>query len=205
MWQQEYPGLARPDFEFVAIAVDPGGADDARPYVEAAAATFPVLVNSVGASSIELGFTVVPNGLLVDEVGVIRYRKDGGFSNAQPRDLEAVRRFANGEDPGPGPERAPAPYELDARSRELVATKMELGRALFALGRRDDAIARWREAIHLDPENKTIRKPIWAIEHPERFHPVIDEAWQGEQFERERAEEIATGVCGPDGCPLPSR
>ena len=62
MWQQEYPGLARPDFEFVAIAVDPGGADDARPYVEAAGATFPVLVDAVGTSSIELGFTVVPNG-----------------------------------------------------------------------------------------------------------------------------------------------
>ena len=143
--------------------------------------------------------------MLVDEVGVIRYRKDGGFSNAQSaRTSRPSVASAHGEDPGPARTCAP-PYELDARTRELVATKMELGRTLFALGRRDDAIARWREAVHLDPENKTIRKPIWAIEHPERFHPVIDEAWQGEQFERERAEEIATGVCGPDGCPLPSR
>jgi hypothetical protein len=204
VWQQEYPGLARPDFEFVSIAVDPGGPEDPRPYVEAAGATFPALVDARGASSVALGFTVVPNGVLVDETGVVRFRKDGGFSNAKPRDLEAVRRFARGEDPGPSPEAAAAPYELDALSRELVATKMELGRALFALGRRDEALARWREAVHLDPENKTIRKAIWGIEHPERFHPVIDDAWQREQFEHERAEEIAAGICGPDGCPLPA-
>jgi hypothetical protein len=205
VWQREYPGLARPEFEFVSIAVDPGGAEDARPYVEAAGATFPTLIDAAGVSSLALGFTVVPNGVLVDEAGIVRFRKDGGFSNAKPRDLEAVRRVARGEDPGPGPEPVAPAYELDALSRELVATKMELGRALFALGRREEALARWREAVHLDPENKTIRKAIWGIEFPERFHPVIDDAWQQEQFERERAEEIAAGYCGPDGCPIPAR
>lgn len=205
MWQQEYPGLARPDFEFVAIAVDPGGADDARPYVQAAGATFPVLVDAGGVSSAALGFKVVPNGLLVDEGGVVRYRKDGAFSILEPADRETVRRFAQGDDPGPGPEPVAPAYELDPVARELVTTKMDLGRALLELGQRDEAIARWREAVHLDPENKTIRKAVWAIEHPDRFHPTIDNGWQAAQFERERADEIAAGICGPDGCPLPSR
>jgi len=45
---------------------------------------------------------------------------------------------------------------------------------------------------------------IWAAEHPERFHPTIDAGWQAEQMARERAEEVAAGICGPDGCPLPA-
>jgi hypothetical protein len=40
-------------------------------------------------------------------------------------------------------------------------------------------------------------------EHPEKFHPTIDVDWQRGQLTRERADEIAQGICGPDGCPLP--
>ena len=207
MWQEAYQGLIGPvsarAFEFVSIAVDPGGADDARPYVEAAGATFPTLVDATGAASAALGFKVVPNGLLVDEAGIVRYRKDGGFTAFDAADRAALERFARGEDPGPSPDPGQPPYELSPLERILVRTKMELGQALDALGRRDEAVAHWREALHLDPENKTIRKAIWGILYPERFHPLIDDEWQREQFERERAEEIAAGICGPDGCPLP--
>lgn len=206
MWQEVYRGLIEPvaarAFEFVAIAVDPGGAEDARPYVDAARATFPTLVDATGAASAALGFKVVPNGLLVDEAGIVRYRKDGGFSNANPCDRAAVERFAQGQDPGPSPEPKALPYELSPLETILVQTKMELGHALDALGRRNEAISHWREALYFDPENKTIRKAIWGITHPERFHPTIDDEWQREQFERERALEIATGICGPDGCPI---
>lgn len=210
MWQQVYRGLAEPRgpvasgaFEFVAIAIDPGGANDARPCVEAANATFPVLVDERGESSARLGFKVVPNGVLVDEAGIVRYRRDGGFSHEVDGDRTALERFARGAGAPASPDAAPPPYELDALTRQLVTAKMELGGALLELGRREAAVARWREALHLDPENKTIRKAIWATEHPERFHPVIDAEWQRAQLERERAQEIAAGICGPDGCPLP--
>jgi hypothetical protein len=209
VWQQIYRDLPGPrdrgSFEFVAIAVDPGGPEQPRPFVEAAGATFPVLVDSTGLTSAALGFKVVPNGILVDEEGIVRYRKDGSFSNANPDDRAALERFARGEDPGASPDGGAQPYQLGALEQELVQTKMELGRLLEAAGRRAEAIARWREALHLDPENKTIRKAIWAVEHPERFHPTIDAEWQVEQLARERDEEIAAGICGPDGCPLPER
>ncbi len=118
--------------------------------------------------------------------------------------IAAVERFIAGGDPGPSPAVA-APYVLDARDRALIEAKLALGRAFAELGRRDAAIATWREALRLDPKNFTIRKQIWAVEHPEKFHPAIDWDWQKQQLRQERKEEIARGVCGPDGCPLPPR
>ena len=82
---------------------------------------------------------------------------------------------------------------------------MRRGAACFARGARDEAVAEWRRALQLDPGNLTIRKQIWMAEHPDKFHPTIDVDWQQGQLARERDEEIARGICGPDGCPLPRR
>jgi hypothetical protein len=148
-------------------------------------------------------FKAIPNGLLVDRDLVVRYRKDGGFKNENPPDLAAVERFARGEDPGPSPVAGIA-YELGARERELRDLHMRYGDLLAAIGRVPEAVAEWQAALRLDPENLTIRKPIWMALHPERFHPTIDREWQREQLRAERQAEIAEGVCGPDGCPLPT-
>ncbi len=145
---------------------------------------------------------MVPNGVLVDEEGIIRWAKFGGFSVEHPEDVATVERFLAGEDPGPSP--APeSPYALGALEHELVATKLHLGRELLNGGRTAEAVAAWRDALRLDPANFTIRKQIWAAAHPEKFFPTIDVAWQQEQLAAEREREIAEGICGPDGCPLP--
>ena len=96
-----------------------------------------------------------------------------------------------------------AAYHLSETERVLVETQLRLGAELFRRGARNEAVAEWKAALRRDPENLTIRKQMWMAEHPERFHPTIDVAWQKQQLERERAEEIAEGICGPDGCPLP--
>lgn len=178
------------------------GGDAARPFVEQAQTTFPTVVDEHGATSTLLGFKAVPNGVLVDEDGFVRWAKYGGFSIDTPEDVEVVERFLRGKDPGPSPVQD-TPYMLGPVERELVETKLRLGRLLHEVGRRDEAVAIWRDALHLDPENLTIRKQIWAVEHPEKFHPTIDWDWQREQLRAEREREIAEGVCGPDGCPVP--
>lgn len=178
------------------------GRADAERAVREASVTFPTLVDEHGLTSQRLGFKVVPNGVLVDADGVVRWAKYGGFSIDNPDDVATVERFLRGDDVGPSPARQER-YTLDAVTRDLVETRLRLGRLLLDLGRRDEAIREWRSALHRDPDNFVIRKQIWAALYPEKFHPTIDFAWQKVQLAREREEEFAAGVCGPDGCPLP--
>ncbi|MGH2560535.1 MAG: thioredoxin family protein [Thermomicrobiales bacterium] len=201
-WQRFYAAHVGDDFALISVAVDHAGAAAPRPYIEAAGATFPTVVDQQAVLSRRLGFKVVPNGVLLDRDGTIRWAKFGGFSIDNPDDVAVVERFIAGHDPGPSPEER-RPYALGAIEQELIETKIALGHALLESGRTDDAAAAWRYALHLDPENFTIRKQIWAIEHPEKFHPAIDFDWQKVQLAQERAAEIASGFCGPDGCPLP--
>ena len=164
--------------------------------------TFPVLIDDTGVFSARFGFKAVPNGFLIDEAGVVRYANYGGFDIAKPEVYDVVERFFTGGDPGPSPE-VDEPYTLDARDRDRVETKLQLGRALHELGRKEQAIDVWREALRVDPKNFTIRKQIWAVVHPEKFHPTIDWDWQAVQLREETGREIAAGECGPDGCPIP--
>lgn len=170
--------------------------------MEQANTTFPTLVDEQGVTSTRFDFKVVPNGVLVDKKGTIRYVKFGGFSIDNAEDVAAVERFLDGGEPGKSPE-GEGGYTLEPLERELVATKLRLGRLLDSLGQHDEAVAEWRAALHLDPANFVIRKQIWATQHPEKFHPSIDWTWQKEQLEQERRQEVAAGICGPDGCPLP--
>ena len=186
----------------MSVAVEHSGLDAARSLVRAAGVTFPTIIDDHGALSRYFGFKVVPNGVLLDEEGIIRWAKFGGFSVDNPEDVAVVERFLAGEDPGASPTQE-VPYALSPMEQELVATKLQLGRVLLDSGRTEEAVAAWREALRLDPENFTIRKQIWAVEHPEKFFPTIDFAWQQEQLAAEREREIAEGICGPDGCPVP--
>lgn len=144
----------------------------------------------------------MPNGVLIDTDGTVRWAKYGGFSVDNPDDVEVVRHFFAGGsvEPYTSPD---APYRLGPIEQELVATKLRLGQVLAELGRSQAAVAAWRDALRVDPENLVIRKQIWATEHPERFHPTIDWDWQKAQLAAEREQEIADGICGPDGCPVP--
>ena len=82
-------------------------------------------------------------------------------------------------------------------------TKLQLGRVLLDGGRIEGAVAAWRDALRLDPQNFTIRKQIWVAEHPEKFFPTIDFSWQQEQLtvERERRSRMASAV--PMAAPHP--
>lgn len=184
----------------LSIAVDHADMDAVGRYTAGCDVT--TVIDAQGEMARLFGMKVVPNGVMVDEVGVIRWAKFGGFSIDKPEDVAVAARFVGGGDPGPSPRPGDA-YELGAVERELVATKVRLGRMLLEAGQRDAAVAEWRGALRLDPGNFTIRKQVWSAEHPERFYPTIDFAWQKVQLDAEREREIAEGVCGPDGCPIP--
>jgi tetratricopeptide (TPR) repeat protein len=72
---------------------------------------------------------------------------------------------------------------LDARNAGIRQTLASLE---LAAKRPGEAVKHLREALKLEPDNFIVRKQLWLIEHPERFHPEIDWAWQREQLKKER-------------------
>lgn len=192
-------------FRFVSVAVDTQGAEAVHPWTARAGATYPTVIDRENTLAALYDYKVVPNGLFLDAAGIIRYRKFGGFNAENAADIAAIQRLIDGEVVEIEADQAEAAYQLGEPERALVHAWMHRGAAYFAQGAPADAVAAWTQALHLDPQNLTIRKQIWMAAYPERFHPTIDFAWQQGQLAREREAELAAGICGPDGCPLPRR
>ena len=83
-------------------------------------------------------------------------------------------------------------HEMKPSSQTVVKTNAEaaarfqLGLVLLEDGKKKEAMAEWRKALALDPQNWIIHKQIWAIEHPDKFYKDgVDYSWQKTQLEAE--------------------
>jgi tetratricopeptide (TPR) repeat protein len=223
VWQQFLQD--RKQLAFLSVAVD---VDPRRPVPFASDLPFPTVVDSVGQLGRLFDFDVVPNGVFVDELGVIRFIHIGGFDIRRPEvgpqidallgtdfsraaaavptfqqetlEIETLRlelvsrpddaglHFALGEAFLSQGRLEEAEAEM-RRGADLDAgdwsPRFGLGTAQYQQGRTEEALANWRAALALDPANFTVRKQIWIVEHPDKFYPTIDFAWQKEQLVRE--------------------
>ena len=69
-----------------------------------------------------------------------------------------------------------------------VAARFQLGLVLLEVGKKEEAMAEWRKALALDPQNWIIHKQIWAVEHPDKFYKGgVDYRWQKTQLEVEKS------------------
>ena len=178
-------------FELVSVAVEVQGAAAARPWLERAGATFPTVVDAANALGERLGYKAIPNGILLDERGVLRFRKFGGFSVERAEDVADVERLLGAARPArpaaPAPETPAATKPQRATDDAGRATALQRGLDRLRVGDREGALAAWRTALAADPGNYVVRKQIWVVEYPERFYPTIDWDWQKAQLARERA------------------
>ena len=71
MWQELRNELAPRGAEVVTVALDSGGMDAARPFIEAASPDHPSLVDEAHVSAERFGFVNVPNAVWIDEDGII--------------------------------------------------------------------------------------------------------------------------------------
>ena len=128
----------------ISVAMDVQGAARARPYVEKAGATFTALVDEENILGQLFGFKAVPNGLLIDENGILRYHKFGRFDIRQPEYAQIVETWTTTpsteelrlplvEDPIGGPEHRKAIQHL------------QWGTALYRQGKVQEALAEWRK------------------------------------------------------------
>ena len=170
---------ASDNVDVIAVAMDAQGADRARPYVERAGATFTTLVDEENLLGEMFDFKLIPNGILIDEDGIVRYMKVGGFDVRKLETAAVVEKWATGADLGDA-DLVPEVPEATASAR--VMDLFREGQRLYSEGDIDGAVAKWREGLSLDPKNYIIRKQIWAVENPDRFYDgAVDYDWQREQ------------------------
>ena len=159
--------------------MDAAAPENARKFYDQSGVTFTRGVDRSDTLWETLDFQVVPNGLFVDEQGVVRYAKFGGFEARQHAD-EIERLLA-----------APAAPIVTVRPASVSGSNPEarrwfrLGVEALEKGDKQAAAGHWRKALELEPKNLVIRKQIWALEHPEQFYPRINFEWQREQLARE--------------------
>ena len=170
--------------EVLAVAMDAQGPDKPRPYVQRANPAYTNAVDEANLLGQLYGFKAIPNGLLIDEEGILRYMKFGGFDVRKPDTAKLVSEWAKAtasqDLASEVDEKAPGTEHLQA-----IALFQE-GLGLYREGLVAEALVKWKAGMALEPDNLVIRKQIWAVEHPERFYASdkVDYAWQREQMEK---------------------
>lgn len=161
--------------------MDVQGAEKARPFVEKAKATFTTVVDRANLLGQLYGFKAIPNGFLIDEQGILRYKELGTFDirRADKRDL--VEKWVRGGAQASPDDEAASVGPRHAEAKDYFRT----GQELYQAGRVGEAVAMWRKGVDLEPDNYIIRKQIWAVENPDKFYAGdVDFDWQKEQLSR---------------------
>jgi tetratricopeptide (TPR) repeat protein len=143
----------------VAVDTDPGRV---RPFVEPYA--YPTAVDSANVLGRLFDFDVVPNGLLIDEQGIVRFLHVGGFYLGRPEirqqvDAVLAADFRSGEPPAFVTQEA---LELEIIRGELAHQPddpdllMALGDALLREERVEEAVGSFQQAAELRPDDWSV-------------------------------------------------
>lgn len=179
-WQQFYEQNHNGSFELISVAIDAQGPERPQYYVDESSTRFPTLLDKSNMLGRLLGFRVVPNGFLIDENGVLRYREIGKFNIASSGTKRFLTEWVGGSNPVLGT--TPTDSGFPKLSSE-VNDVFRRGLELYELGMSEQAITLWKKALELDPANYIIRKQIWAVENPEKFYSGdIDVDWQKDKI-----------------------
>jgi hypothetical protein len=194
VWQELRTELAPKGLEIVTVALDTGGADAARPFIEAADPDHPSLIDVAHVSAERFGFVNVPNAVWIDETGtLVRPSHPAHVKRSGLRDIEVtpdmgvigevlteLKKFhvdpdsyraavADWAEQGAASRFALSPDEVIASSRPRppehaeAAAAFEIGQHLHREGHADDAVAWFKRAHALHPENWTYKRQAWTF------------------------------------------
>jgi hypothetical protein len=126
-------------------------------------------------------FKAIPNVVLIDPSGVIRYIRRG-FDIRKPEFAKIVENWAYGD--------SELDDQLDHKDTTVTTEAMQYfreGLALYQNNEPEEALVAWRRGVAIEPDNYIIRKQIWAVENPDRFYDgPVDFSWQKEQLDNGR-------------------
>ena len=163
--------------------MDAQGPDKARPFVERSGAQFTTVVDRENTLGQLYGFKAIPNGFLIDENGVVRYKKLGGFDIRRAETARLVEEWIDAKKLN-----GPADPAVDLGPEHSQANAhFRAGLQLYGQGKVSEAMAEWRRGVELEPDNYIIRKQMWAVENPDKFYDGdVDYDWQKEQIAKGR-------------------
>jgi hypothetical protein len=180
VWQQFYAKHKSQGVEVLSVAVDAQGPDKARPFVNKARPDFPTVLDQTNLLSRLFGFKVVPNVVFIDKQGVIRYAKYGGFDIRKPEFAKLAEQWAVNGSVDDASEN-----KLGGADHSKAVILFQQGEEHYRQGRVSEALALWRQAVALEPDNYVIRKQIWAVENPDKFYSGdVDYDWQRQQIDK---------------------
>lgn len=134
-WQRYLSANRLPGLRFVSLAVDAAGPAVAWPYHEAAAATFPTLVDRHNLLGGSLGAHVIPNGLLVNRSGTVVWHETADFRLTTRK----IGKSLAGLCAEIRCRRRP-PARAEPWRRDLITTHLRLATLLLEQGRKEKAI-----------------------------------------------------------------
>ncbi len=178
MWQALYDELHHLGFTVITVALDTGGADAARAFIERAKPAHPSLIDRRHAVADLYQFVNVPNAVWIDEQGTIVRLAHAPAATAAMANmiglgaddyLNAVRDWAvHGADsrfvPAPDQRRA-LQHEPDGDD-VIAALNFRLGEYLVEHGAAVAARPYLDEAVRLRPGSWAYRRQAWALFEP---------------------------------------
>lgn len=164
----------------MTVSMDAQGPEKILPYVDIENSSYQILIDQENKLGPLLGFRAIPNGFLIDEIGIVKYKQLGNFDVRKPETLAILQQWIDGTKLSYTPSK-PSPEVPIGDATETNALFVK-GLSIYKSGDVDTAMSLWRKSLSLDPTNYIIRKQIWAIENPERFYNGdIDYDWQSKQ------------------------
>ncbi len=188
MWQALYEELGDRGFVPIAVALDKS-ADDARPWIEKAAPTYPALLDTGHVLADLYNVVNVPTALWIDERGRIVRPNDVVFGTdtfkhithlESARPLGALRAWVRGEAAGFAPAEARALQTLPTATDQEARAEFGLAEWLARHGRADAAERHFVRAGELAPHDFTIRRGSMPMRGLDPMGPPfreMREAW----------------------------
>ena len=173
-------------FTVVTVALDKT-ADDARPWIEAAAPRHPALIDTRHVLADLYNVVNVPTVVWIDERGRIVRPNDVAFGTdtfrhitglESARHLQALRAWVRGEAPALGADEVLRHQPLPSARDQQARAEFSLGQWLWARGRAEAAERHFVRAGELAPHDFTIRRGTMPMRGIDPMGPQFREMLQ---------------------------
>ena len=179
-WQKFYHDLNDKNFEIISIAQDTGGAKDAAPWITAAKPEYTALIDDKHLVTQLYNMVNVPTAVWINEKGMIVRPNEVAYVDNRYKAmhqidagpyLDAIRDWvANGDRSAfvMNEQEVKERLKPPSSERSMADAEFALAEYLHKNGNAEDAIAHFKEAQRLDPDNWNYKRQAWALTDAEK-------------------------------------